>query len=304
MTKKRWPKKIKSPMIDYTLKDFLREFPDDNACLIWLKEYRWPNGIYCKNCEEVTEHHLMKTRKSFSCQTCGHHVHPTAGTIFHKSRTSMTLWFYTAYLMAQTRGGISAKQIERETGVTYKTAWRMCNRIRKQLEENFSPFDGDVEIDESYFGGKMKGGKRGRGSENKTAVLGIIERKGKLEVRTVSNVKGKTIYPIVKANVAKGTQIYTDEFKVYNALPAMGYKHATVPHADKIYVVGNAHTNTLEGFWSLCKNGIRGVYHSVSATYLQDYLNEYSFRYNHRNDVTPMFKTFLRRLASPVSGGD
>lgn len=304
MTKKKWPKKIKSPMIDYTLRDFLDEFPDDNACLSWLKNYRWPNGIYCKNCGEVTEHHLMKTRKSFSCQTCGHHVHPTAGTIFHKSRTSMTLWFYTAYLMAQTRGGISAKQIQRETGVTYKTAWRMCNRIRGRLEEDYSPFDSDVEIDESYFGGKKRGGKRGRGSENKTAVLGIVERKGKLETRTVPNVKSKTIHPIVKQNVEKGTQVYTDEFKVYNALPGMGYKHATVPHAEKIYVVGDAHTNTLEGFWSLCKNGIRGVYHAVSAKYLQHYLNEYSFRYNHRNDVIPMFLTFLRRLASPVSGGD
>jgi transposase-like protein len=123
----------------------------------------------------------------------------------------------------------------------------------------------------------------------------MIQRGNRLETRIVANVKANTLMPIVADNVAKTAEVYTDEFRVYKALPTMGYSHQTVSHAEKIYVVGNAHTNTLEGFWSLCKNGIRGVYHAVSATYLQHYLNEYSFRYNHRNNVMPMFLSFLKR---------
>lgn len=290
----------KSPMEKYTLKQFQAEFPDDAACLEWLKNYRWPNGIFCKVCERVTKHHRTTTRASFTCQECGHHVHPMAGTVFEKSSTPLTIWFYTAFLMSQTRGGISAKQIQRETGVTYKTAWRMCHEFRKMLAEDYDPFGGEVEMDESYFGGKGKE-IRGRGAEKKTAVFGMVQRGGKVETHVVKDVKRKTIYPIVADSVEKGTKIFTDEFNIYNALPAMGYAHASVPHAEKIYVLGNVHTNTIEGFWSQAKNGIRGVYHAVSADYLQHYLNEYAFRYNHRDDVTPMFYSFLRRSTSRPS---
>ncbi len=122
-------------MQKYTIKDFLADFPTDEACLEWLAHYRWPNGIFCKNCGAITKHHLMTTRRSYSCQECGHHVHPTADTIFHKSTTPLTLWFYAIYLMARTRGEISAKQVERELGVTYKTAWRMCKLIRERFDK-------------------------------------------------------------------------------------------------------------------------------------------------------------------------
>ena len=296
----------KSPMEKYTLKQFLAEFPDNAACLEWLKNYRFPNGIFCKICGRVTKHHPANTRPSYTCQECGHHVHPTAGTVFHKSSTPLTIWFYTAFLMSQTRGGISAKQIQRETGVTYKTAWRMCNEFRKMLTEDYDPFGGKVEMDKSYFGGEEKNkhaskrtpNSRGRSTQTKTAVFGMVERGGKVETHVVPNVKRNTIYPIVASNVDKSAQIYTDEFHIYDALPVMGYAHATVPHIEKIYVMGDAHTNTIEGFWSQAKNGIRGVYHAVSAKYLQQYLNEYAFRYNHRDDVTPMFLTFLSRSTS------
>lgn len=291
-------KNHKSPMQKFTIQQFQERFPDDNACLDWLRNFLYPETIKCENCGKDARYYRIKTRKVYGCEHCGHQISPAANTIFHKSRTPLTLWFYTIYLMAQTRGGISAKQVQRETGVTYKTAWRMCNQIRKMLFEDHGPFDGEVEIDENYFGGKMRGGKRGRGSENKTPVVGMVQRGGKLEVRQVVDVKGKTILPLVDQNIQKGAQIYTDEFRVYEALPAMGYKHDTVPHAEKVYVMGNVHTNTLEGFWSLVKNGIRGVYHSVSATYLQEYLNEYAFRYNNRDKVTPMFFLFLCRAAS------
>jgi transposase len=168
----------KSPMKKYTLKQFMADFPNDEACLEWLKNYRYPNGIFCKNCQKITPHYPIKSRRSYSCESCGNHVHPTADTIFHKSDTLLTTWFYTIYLMAQTRGGISAKQIQRETGVTYKTAWRMCKLIRLKLDKQSDPFGGEVEVDDSYFGGR-KSGKRGRGAEGKTSVLGMVERKGK-----------------------------------------------------------------------------------------------------------------------------
>ena len=299
--KKQWSKKKKSPMQKFTIKNFEKIFPDDDTCLEYIRNKRYPERIDCPQCGNNSLFHKVNGRKSYACDYCGYQISPTANTIFHKSPTSLTTWFYVIFLMAQTRGGISAKQIERETGVTYKTAWRMCKYVRKCLEENHNPFNGEVEIDESYFGGKRKG-KRGRGAEGKTAVMGMVQRNGKLETRTISDAKAKTILPIVRLNVQPGTHVYTDEYKVYNALPAMGYKHDSIPHSEKIYVQGRVHTNTIEGFWSTCKNGIRGVYHSVSSKYLQHYLNEYAFRYNHRNDVTPMFWTFLHRaIFAPTS---
>ncbi len=184
-------KQQKSPMQKYTIKNFQREFPDDKACLDWLVNYRWPNGITCKVCGKVTKHHFVESRKSYSCQECGHHVHPTADTIFHKSSTPLTYWFHGVFLMAQTRGGISAKQLERELGVTYKTAWRMFTLIRSRLDDESDPFGGestDVEIDETYVGGKRKG-KRGRGAEGKTPVLGMVQRKGELKAIAVPDTK-------------------------------------------------------------------------------------------------------------------
>jgi transposase-like protein len=296
MSKKVWPKKVKSPMQKFTIKDFRAAFPDDDACLEWLRNFRWAERFDCPNCQKSAKFYRITTKKVYGCEHCGYQISPTADTIYHKSSTSLTTWFYVIYLMAQTRGGISAKQIERETGVTYKTAWRMCKMIRERLGEDFAPFGGDVEVDESYFGGKKRGGKRGRGT-TKTPVVGVVERKGRIEVKAVENVRRDTILPFVSKNVALTAGVFTDEFQVYSALPSMGYQHETVPHAEKVYVIGNAHTNTIEGFWSNCKNGIRGVYHAVSVKYLQHYLNEYSFRYNHRNDSLPMFWSFLTRSA-------
>lgn len=287
-------------MKKYTIKDFQRDFPNDKACLSWLKDYRWPDGIYCRDCDEVTKHHLMDSRRSFSCQRCGHHVHPTAATIFHKSRTPLTTWFYVIYLMAQTRGGISAKQIERETGVTYKTAWRMCNLIRNRLDENTNPLSGEVEVDESYFGGKRKG-KRGRGAEGKTPVVGLAQRSGDIKAILVSAIRGETVIPIVEKDIKRGSIIYTDEFGVYNRLARLGFQHKRIKHSANIYV-GEVHTNTIEGFWSLVKRGISGVYHHCSPQHLQSYVNEYAFRYNHRNDEQPMTLSFLHRVGVPLEG--
>lgn len=280
----------------YTITQFNKDFPNDDACLEWLKKHLYPNGIFCIKCNKVTKHHRITTRHSYSCDICGHHVHPTAGTIFEKSSTSLKLWFHAIYLMSSTRCGISAKQIERETGVTYKTAWRMFKQIRTMLEEDNTNMPGPVEADETYIGGKRHG-KRGRGAEGKTPVAGIVQRNGKTMAKVISSVNSKTLLPIIKERVLPNAIIYTDELPSYNRLSSLGYVHRRIHHALRIYVSGDAHTNTIEGFWSLLKRGISGVYHSVSAKYLQSYLNEYTFRYNHREDESPMFSTILNQIA-------
>ena len=286
----------KPKMQKYTVKEFFKDFPDEDTCLDWLKNHLYPNGIHCEKCEKVTNHYRIQSRKSYSCEFCGNHVHPMAGTIFEKSSTSLQLWFYAVYLMSSTRCGISAKQLERELGVTYKTAWRMFRQIRSMLEEENGPFSGEVEVDESYFGGRTRGGKRGRGAPNKTAVAGVVERGGRVYAKTIPDVKAKTLMPIIRERVLPKAIVYTDELRSYNPVAQHGYAHRRIHHAEKIYVMGSTHTNTIEGFWSLIKRGISGVYHAVSGKYLQAYLNEYSFRYNHREDITPMFWTFLRQV--------
>jgi transposase-like protein len=209
----------KSPVTKFTLKDFQDMFPNDDACLDYLRCEWFPEVITCENCGREAKFYRITTRKVYGCEHCGFQFSPAAGTIFHKSPTPLTVWFYVIYLMAQTRGGITAKQIQRETGVTYKTAWRMCKQVCSMLSEDFDKMGGDVEIDESYFGGVSKG-TRGRGAEGKTAVFGMIQRGGKLEARKVENVRRNTIMPIVADNVEKGAQVFTDEFNVYNALSA------------------------------------------------------------------------------------
>lgn len=291
----------KPKMQKFTLKQFLEKYPDADTCLEYLRNRFWGERFECPNCHKDAKYYRIRSKKVYGCEHCGHQISPTAGTIFHKSSTPLTTWFYVIYLMAQTRGGISAKQIERETGVTYKTAWRMCKQIRSVLGENYPPFDGDVELDESYFGGK---GIRGRGAKGKTPVFGIANRDtGKVETTIIPNVQRKTLMPIVEENVQKGANVPTDEMNSYRVLNSRGFHHTTVPHAKRVYVIGNTHTNTIEGFWSNVKNGIRGVYHSVSPKYLQQYLNEYAFRYNNRDSERPMFSfsLFLDRVVSSKS---
>ena len=297
----------KPNMLPYTLKDFQKQFPDDATCLEWLRNYLYPDGIFCETCNAVTKHHRVKSRPSYSCDHCGHHVHPTADTIFHKSPTPLTTWFYAIYLMAQTRCGISAKQIQRETGVTYKTAWRMFKQIRTMLDdEKAAPLggkqSGGIEMDEMYYGGRRKNhsGRRlgGDYGDKKTTVIGMVERKGRVRAVVAADTKGPTMLGLVKEHVLPKSTVFTDDFPSYDALDRHlnEYVHRRINHSEKVYVMGDVHTNTIEGFWSLIKTGIRGVYHSVGRQYLQSYLNEYSFRYNRRFDVQPMFLSILQQV--------
>lgn len=283
-------------MQKYTIKDFQKQFPNDDVCLEWLKDYLYPNGIFCETCQKVTKHHKVASRKSYSCDYCGHHVHPTADTIYHKSSTPLTSWFYAVYLMASTRCGISAKQLERELGVTYKTAWRMFKQIRSMLAEDDVTLSNAIEVDETYVGAP-KSGKRGRGADNKTIVAGAVEREGSVKTKVVPNVKRETLFNFINENVEPNSTIYTDELKSYNSLKYQGYDHKQVNHGAKLYVIGEAHTNSIEGFWSLTKGGLRGVYRGrVEPEYLQTYFNEYAFRYNRRHSTQPMFLSFLKQV--------
>jgi len=282
-------------MRKYTIAQFNKDFPDDGACLDWLRNQLYPKKIDCPICQKPTKHHRIKTKKVYGCDYCGHQISPTAGTIFKHSPTPLKLWFYAIYLMSATRCGISAKQIQRETGVTYKTAWRMFHQIRSLLREDIEPSAGEFELDETYIGGKSHG-IRGRGAKGKTPVFGIVKRKGEVSASPTIDLKSSTINPIVKQHILPDSTVYTDEFTSYHGIKRMGYKHIRVNHGDEVWVVGDAHTNTIEGFWGLLKRGINGVYHSVSEKWLQNYINEYGFRYNHRKDERPMFLTVLGKI--------
>jgi transposase len=298
------PKRGKSSESLYSLIEFMREYPDDATCLEWLWRNRYsPDGIHaeCPKCQQervFKRYATSQQRQSWTCTGCGYHLHPTAGTIFHKSSTSLHLWFYAMYLMTSTRCGISAKQLERELGVTYKTAWRIAKDIRRKLmKQDTTPLTGTIEADETYIGGRRHGDKRGRpGIEShKVPVFGMVERMGNVVAITVPNVKRTTLMPHILERVMPASTIYTDELKSYNKLHQNGYHHKRIKHVEKVYVSGDVHVNTMEGFWSLLKRGIGGVYHAVSAKYLQGYLNEYAWRYNHRNDEKAMFEALLLR---------
>jgi len=301
----------------YTINDFNRQFPDDEACFEHLRESRFPDGIaYCQTCKRECKHHRVKGRPVYACDECLTQISPMAGTIFEHSSTSLRLWYYAMYLMASTRCGISAKQIQRETGVTYKTAWRMFRQIRTLLSESDMQLEGEaVEIDEAYFGGRRKnaGGRRlrkDRGEKYKTVVVGVAERKGRVIAKTTLNAKSATLLETAREHVMPKSTIFTDEYTGYDGLTHMkgqGYIHRRINHSSKVYVMGDIHTNTIEGFWSLVKRGIGGVYHQVSQKYLQSYLNEYSFRYNRRDQGNLIFTSLLKRVAElaaqPASAG-
>jgi transposase-like protein len=287
----------------FTIEQFNAMFPDEDSCLDWLMEQRCPGHItFCDKCKVERKHHRIAARKAYSCDYCGMMVSPMAGTIFHKSPTPLRLWLYAIYLMSATRCGISAKQIQRETGVTYKTAYRMFKQIRTLMAEDIRLEGSSVEADELYWGGRNKNkhlskrkGFDGRTNDEKTPIFGMVERGGRVIAVVTPDVKSKTVLPIIHERVLPASIVYTDDYPIYDKLAehANGYVHRRIQHSQKIYVMGETHTNTIEGFWSLLRRGIGGVYHSVSAKHLQMYCDEYSYRYNRRFSDKPMFTSLL-----------
>jgi transposase-like protein len=295
--------------------EFFAEFPSDEACLEWLWRSRHaPDGehSFCPRCAKVRSFHRYtggtRVRQVWTCTSCSLQLSPTAGTVFHKSSTSLQLWFYAIWLMTSTRCGVSAKQLERELGVTYKTAWRMFNLIRNRLmADEGGLLQGDVEADETWIGGQTRnhhrrereklGWDRKRyDNERKTIVFAAVERDGRVRATIIPNSGGHTLRNQVREWVDAGSILYTDEYGGYCRLE-MKYDHRTIRHRDKTYVDGDTHTQTVEGFFALLKNAIRGVHHGVSDKWLQGYINEYCWRWNHRHDAKAMFHTLVQRSA-------
>lgn len=303
------PQRAKSSTSDYSVTEFLRDFPDDAACLehLWRTRYAADGEhAHCPRCDcrrVFKRYETKQQRQSWTCTACGLHVHPTAGTIFHRSSTSLRLWFHAMYLMTSTRCGISAKQLERELGVHYKTAWRMFNKIRNELmKDDAEPLNGNVEIDETGVHGRPRGPKMtmkeaAQWRERQVSVLGMVERGGRVKLRVITSRRGEPLSGAVRANVNPESIIFTDDWMAYKPLSREYAGHRVINHSAGSYVVGDIYTNTIEGFFGNLKTGMRGTYKKVSRKWLQSYLDEYAWRYNQRRNHRGMFFALLDNAA-------
>lgn len=285
----------------FSLKTFLRKYPNDDACLNEIFNKRFPDGVHCVKCDKITKYYKLAGRTAYSCEFCRTQIFPLVGTIFEKSSVSLRLWFYAMFLMTKTRSGISAKQLERELGVCYKTAHRMFKQIRFLMEEEPSLLEGTVEVDETFMGGKGKNrAYQWRGDKPKEIVMGLLERKGTAILKHIPNTGKYTLLGNVAKYVDPTAKVLTDEYAGYTGLSKLGFVHESVNHGKSEYVRLDVHTNNIEGVWSLVKRGIYGVYRHVSAEYLQDYINEYSWRYNNRHLGEGMFEALLNHASLKV----
>lgn len=280
----------------YSILKFQAEFKDNDTCLEYLFRalYGKPK---CPVCARVDGYYHRKGTSHYVCACGGHQISPKTGTIFHKSDTDLYKWFFAMYLMMASKNGVSAKELERELEVTYKTAWRIAKELRSLMAQFPGVFDGIVEADETYVGG-IRRGTRGRGAEGKTPIVGVVKRKGSVHAKVVTDCKASTVMPLIRSNVAIGTELMTDKFASYRKARKMGYKHKTVDHGRKEYVRGKVHTNTIEGFWSQLKRSIDGTYHSVSPKHLQSYVDEFAWRYNLRASDAPLFPILLSQVGA------
>lgn len=287
-----------------TTAQFFRKFPDDEVCLAHLFEVRFGQGFACPSCERPSNWYRIKAERAYSCQWCGHHLHPTVGTPFEQTRTPLQLWFYAMHLFTTTRHGVSGKELERQLGVTYKTAWRMAKLIREHMGDvdGNEPIGGEgktVQMDETFVGGRFARGQRGGNpGENKAIVFGMMECGGDVVTHVVPNRKRGTLFPLVEATVRARTEVHTDEYRTYNtvgAMPGMAFTHQSVNHAAGEYVCTRtgASVNAIENFWRHLKVSITSTHISVSPKYLGTYAKEFEFRFNRRNDPASMFPALL-----------
>ena len=277
----------------YSVLKFMKQFPDDDACLEHLFKERFGKNPHCPKCGEVGKFRKLSKLPAYTCN-CGHHIHPMVGTPFERSSTPLQKWFYAMYLFTTSRHGVPAKELQRQLGVTYKTAWRTGHEIRKYMAQvdGDDGLSGHVEIDETYIGGKHPG-KRGRGAGGKTVVMGMLERDGDIITRIIPNASRNSLEGHIINSVEKGSRISTDEWLGYNRLEEAGYVHKTVEHGSKEWVNGETHVNGLEGFWGQLKRSIRGTHIHVSPKHLAKYLGEFEYRYNMRKTPEIMFDRLL-----------
>lgn len=249
----------------YTIADFHKDFPSEDACLTYILRREHKGVLY-----------RVKGRKCFE-DTKGRQIYPLKGTIFEKSSTPLLKWFYVIFLFSTSKNGLSAMEIQRQIGVTYKCAWRMGKQIRSLMKQPTRKLKGIVEADETYVGGRRRSN---RWYKPKTMVVGAVERNGQARVKVINGKSEYDILPFMEKTVQKGSKLMTDQAPVYRIL--RGYHHQTVCHSRYEWARGEVYTNTIEGFWSQLKRSLSGTYHAVSKKHLQSYVDQFVFQYNHR----------------------
>jgi transposase-like protein/IS1 family transposase len=274
-----------------SLIEMVRAFPDEQSCIDHLRALRWQDGAFCPYCgsERVYDFSDGRTHK---CADCRQRFSIKVGTIFEDSKVPLQKWFMAIYLATSHKKGIASTQLARDIGVTQKTAWFMVHRLRSAMEtQSFNaPLEGEVEVDETFVGGKAhnkhankRDGKPGGTASGKAIVVGAVQRKGKVVARKIEDVSARTLTEFVRKNVADTVELVsTDQWTGYRHL-RHEFPHEIIKHAAKEYVRGKVHTQTIEGFWSLLKRGIVGIYHHVSAKHLDRYVAEFTYRYNTRS---------------------
>lgn len=280
--------------------DVSRKFLTEDDAIEFLEQMRWPDGIRCPTCgndkvSKITRKTTSKNKRTriYQCleKTCKQQFSATSGTIYGDSHLPLTTWFKAIALVIDAKKGMSAAQLQRHMGIkSYKTAWYLCHRIRKAMEQDGEPLSGTVEIDETYVGGKIRGKGQKAGMKNKLVVMGAIERGGDLRYQHVANDQAHTFRDFIKANVSPAVErIHTDQHKSYppalKALkPQFSVTHETVNHIEHEYVRGDVTTNRIESAFSLFKRGIMGSFHKVSIKHLHRYLSEFEMRFNERQN--------------------
>lgn len=282
------------------VRQFFKQFPDDESCLAHLFNVRFGQGHTCPKCERDAKWYRLASEQAFSCQWCGHHIHPMVGTIFEKSRTPLQLWFYAIFLFTTSKHGVSGKELQRQLGVTYKTAWRMAALIR----EHMAAIDGEepvggrgkvVEVDETFYGGKATG-KGGHWRKDKAVVMGMLEREGDIMLKVVESQKAEHLMPPLLENIKEGSEVHTDELRTYQHRVAANYIHRTVNHGEKEYYRDGITTNSIESFFNHLKKSIAGTHTTVSHKHLERYVKEFEYRFNRRLRPEVMIHELLSRF--------
>lgn len=290
----------------YTIDQFRKDYPDNDACLHKIFVLRYANLI-CPKCDSDKEFKRVKNRKSYQCPCCGYQIYPLAGTPFEKTRIPLTHWFFLIFLQTTTRNGVAAKEVERQLNVCYETALRMCHQVKKLMgNKKVGKLKGIIETDELYLGQRtstMSAKKRasmidGNNTykDNKTGVMGFISRDGL--VKTEVMFPGKTFKERVRENVSKESTLITDSHLGYQGLDMEYAAHETVNHSAGEYKRGDYHCNTIESFWSQLRRTIQGTHIHISPEYLQLYADEVAFRWMNRNNQATMFETILSHVVS------
>lgn len=285
-----------------SLPKLLDYFKDNSTCIEFLEQQRWGKNPICPFCGSKK---VYRTNRGFKCGDCKKKFTVTVGTIFEHSKIKLNTWFAAVYLCTAHKKGISSLQLHRDLGITQKTAWFMEHRIREMLRSKNSPLllEGTVQADETFVGGKNKNRhadkkvekSQGRSVKDKTPVFGL-ENDGKVNLKVIPNTQAKTLKPIIKNLVKKGAIVITDEWGGYNGL-SKDYNHKVLNHKEGEYVKDGFTTNSIDGFWSLLKRGIFGIYHSTSPQHLHRYCDEFSYRYNTRKiDDSDRFMVSLTKV--------